>query len=76
MKITDSDRECFASLYDAAEVRAGMYDETPLMKAFARARLAAYEEAAQTAEHYPSMEGADIKVVRSIAYAIRKLGNM
>jgi hypothetical protein len=35
--------------------------------------MQALEQAASTAEQYPSLDGGDIKVVRGIAHAIRGL---
>ena len=56
LKITQADRDAFASVYDAtapayaAEIREGTYDGTLLAQAFARHRIAAEEGKAELVE--------------------------
>lgn len=55
MTVTQADREAYLSLsmlpeFDAADVRAGLWDRTTGLQAFAAHRIAALEEAAKVAE--------------------------
>lgn len=82
MKITDRDRKeaisCAKMMgfpFMAAEIADGVADESALVQAIARTRLAAYEEAAKVAEADSEYTSTTPFVRRHIiAQAIRQLG--